>query len=89
MTDSASQTYTETPQILYVRLHNEIGRSAEDQDNSHPTGVVSLMFKGQTFPLPTMVVQSKWQTHKNVLINLNIETKDQQPSRSCGEVIQI
>ena len=35
-------------------------------DNCNPTGVVKIRFKGPTFPLPTMAVQSKGQT-KTVL----------------------
>ena len=77
-------------QCIYVKWHKDATntfdyacttitdrlRTVSWSNNSHPTGVVNLRFKGPTFPLPLMAVQSKGQTFKNLWINLHIETKD-------------
>ena len=50
---------TMTDQLLTVSWSN----------NRHPTDVDNVMFKGQTFPLPASVVQSKGQIFKKKIIN--------------------
>ena len=52
--------------ITQVNDYPDTDRLRTVSDNSHPTDVVNLMFKGPTFPLPTIAVHLKGQTFKNI-----------------------
>ena len=54
-----------TPQKSSIkqRLRTDLGRSV-GVTNSHPTGVVNLVYGRPTFPLPTTAVKSKCQRGK-------------------------
>ena len=57
-TNSASQSYIPMLKpFQYITITGQL-RMVSWSDSSHPTGVVKLIFKGQTFPLPTMEGQS-------------------------------
>ena len=63
-------------------IHNDYG--VNWSDNSHPTGLVNMKFKGTTFPFPDAVVQLIKAIIYFFINKLLIETKDKQPSRSRG-----
>ena len=61
--------------MITVRL-----RTMSWSEHSQLTGVVNIIFKGLTFSLPAMAVQSKGQLFKNVSMNLRKQNKDQELS---------
>ena len=76
--DAAVWQTPKTTDNVYVKWHKDSTNTFDyttitDQhwtvnrsDNSHPTGVVNLRFRGPTSQLPAIAVQSKGQTFNNL-----------------------